>query len=90
MGARGEVCGLIHISYMDVKVYVPNLVTHFNHIPIFVWHVVRYGSENRHHKDICFKEIKLSAQNMIIILDPMVNTMEETYIGTEPRGAQPP
>jgi hypothetical protein len=64
---------------MDAKVYVPNLGAHVNHTPIFEWHVVKYGFENKHHKDICCEEIEPCAQNMIIIMGPMVNIMEETY-----------
>ena len=56
------------------KVYVPNLVTHLNQIPIFEWYVGWCGSENEYQKQMCLKEIGLHPQNMTSILNSIIVT----------------
>ena len=48
---------IIWVSSMRkvAKVYVPNLVTHLNQIPIFEWYVGWCGSENEYQKKNVFK-----------------------------------
>ena len=55
------------------KVDVPYSVTNCIRTPIFEWYVVLCGSENKYKKDMCLKEIRLRAQNMLIILDLTIN-----------------
>jgi hypothetical protein len=44
--------------------------------PTFEWYEVRCGSRNRHQKDMCLKEIRLRAQNLLIFLGSVVNMIE--------------
>ena len=39
----------------------------------FTWYVVGWGSKNGHHKNVCLKEIRLCAKNMINILSSIIN-----------------
>ena len=48
--------------------------------PISEWCVGRCGSKDEHQKDMCFKEIRLHAQNMSTILGLIVNKIEGTYM----------
>ena len=50
------------------KVSMPYWPAYLNWTPMFEWYVVGCGSKNGHHKDMCLEEIRLRAQNMIIIL----------------------
>ena len=45
---------------------VPNWVTYLNETPTFKWYVVRCGSKNVYKKDICLKDIRLHAHNVMI------------------------
>lgn len=51
------------------KVDNPCLITFLVGTPIFEWYV----SKDRDHRDMSSKEIGLSAQNMISILDSTIN-----------------
>ena len=44
------------------KVHMCHLITFVVLTPIFVWYVIRQGSKNKHHKDRCFKEVRLRLQ----------------------------
>lgn len=46
-------------------------------MPIFEWYVGRYGSDKRHQKHMNLKEIRLHAQNMLILLDSIVDIIRE-------------
>ena len=50
------------------KVDVLYLVTSLNWTPIFEWHVVKCGSNNKYKKDMCLKDTRLHAQNTQTIL----------------------
>ena len=52
----------------SIKVTGPNLNTLPERAPIFEWCVVRCWSKNGHQKDMCLKEITLSAQILLIVL----------------------
>ena len=52
---------------------MPNLVTCHNWIPIFEWYVVRCDPKTKYQNDMCIKETRLCAQNMITILGSIVN-----------------
>ena len=43
---------------------------------MFEWCVINCGSKNRHPIDICSKEIRLCAQNMLTILDSKVKMIQ--------------
>ena len=43
---------------------------------MFEWYVDRCGSKNWHQQDVCFKEIGLRAQYMVIILGSIFNMFE--------------
>ena len=47
---------------------------------IFDWYVVRCGSENQHQKVVCSTQIRPSAQNMMIIIGSIGNTIEGACI----------
>ena len=51
--------------------------------PIFEWYVVRSGSKNGHQKDLCLKETRTCAQNMLTILSPIVNMIGGSYMTTQ-------
>ena len=53
---------------MATKIDVPNLVTYLNCTPIIERYMVGCGSKNTYQKDMCLKEIQLSAKTMITIL----------------------
>jgi hypothetical protein len=40
-----------------VKVEVPSSVAYLDQAPIFEWYVVRCGSKNIYHKDMCIKRL---------------------------------
>ena len=63
--------------FMRYKIDNSYLVTFLCQTPIFEWYVGRCGSKNGYQKDVCSKEIELHAQNMIIVLDWIVNTIRE-------------
>jgi hypothetical protein len=61
------------------KVDMPKLVTSLNQTPIFQWYVVWFGSKNGYQEDMCLREIRLCAHNMITILGSMLNVIGGTY-----------
>ena len=52
------------------------MVTDLNHTPKSQWCAVRCRSKNGHKKHMCLKEIELSAQNVLTILNSIVNIVE--------------
>ena len=61
---------------MPLKVDVPKSKheeQESEHRDTFEWYMVRCGSKNGHQKDMCFKEIGLRAENILIILASIVN-----------------
>ena len=57
----------------------PNLVTYLNRTPIFKWCVVRCRTKDRQQKEMCSKEIRLCAQNVLTNLGSIMNTIGGTY-----------
>ena len=55
------------------KVDNPYLIIFLVGTPIFEWYVVWCVSKDRHHRDVCSKEIGLCAQIMISVLDSTIN-----------------
>ena len=58
-------------------------ITFLNWTPIFDWCVSRWGSKNKHHKGICFKEICVCFREIQILLTTshsVVNTFRRTYV----------
>jgi hypothetical protein len=49
-----------------------------------VWVKRRCGSKNLHPKDMCFKEIRLHAQNMLTIMGSIVNMIRANIIYSSP------
>lgn len=62
------------------KVSEPNSVTYHKQALIFDWSVIRCGSKNKHHNDMCLKEIGLRAQNLLTIQGLVVNIIKELVI----------
>ena len=57
---------------------MPNLVAYLNWKPILEWYVVWCGSKDANQIEKCLREIKLHAQDMIIILESIVNIIGGT------------
>ena len=57
------------------KVNVPNSVTFLDRFPIFEWCVIRCRSKKEHQNNMCLKEIRLHAQNLLTTLGSIVNTI---------------
>jgi len=66
----------------NCKVGMPESNIEIIWIPIFEWHVVRCESKNSHQKNMCLKEIRLHAQNMLIILGSIINMIGRTSVAT--------
>ena len=47
---------------------------------IFEWHVIKLGCKNRHPKDMCDKEIRFHAQNLLTIQGLTCNMIGGTYM----------
>ena len=62
-----------------IKVEMPNLVTYPNQTHVFESYVMRCGSKNEYHKDMCIKAIGLCTQ-ILTILGLIVNTIVGTYM----------
>ena len=58
---------------------MPNLVTYPNQTHVFESYVMRCGSKNEYHKDMCIKAIGLCTQ-ILTILGLIVNTIVGTYM----------
>jgi len=58
------------------KVDVPTSVSDLKRTPLFDWCMDGCKSKNRHHKDVCRKELGVHAQNLLTILDALVTNIE--------------
>ena len=51
------------------------MITIFNRTTIFEWCMVRCASKYRHQKDLHFKEMEQSIQNLLTMLGPIVSVI---------------
>lgn len=59
-------------SKINFNINMPNLMFGLKLTPKYRWYMVGCESKNIHQKDVCWKEIGQSAQNLSIILDTIV------------------
>ena len=51
------------------------VVTSSDRMPTFAWYMARFIVKNGHHKDMCYDEIGLCAQNIDTFLGSIINTI---------------
>ena len=70
-----------HSRLFDIRyVGVIWLVFLIGHPPFFDCCVFKWGSNNKHHKDMCYKKIGRGPQLRITTPHPIMNTTRRTYV----------
>ena len=65
------------------KVCAFHLVLVLNQTPIFDWHVIWWGSKNKHHEDTRWEYIRLHLWIFLPTLHSTMNTIGRTYVFTQ-------
>jgi hypothetical protein len=71
-------------------VEVPKSNTTIIWTPLFEWYVVRCGSQNKHQRDMCFKEIGLNVEIEATTLGTIVNMIGGIYLESSHWGLRCP